>query len=647
VSNASTSPPRAAKSPRCSTTFAALAIAVTVVACSAPPTQKDPWQRVDLSSLRYEVEAAAGPGSAVELRQAPRGPRRPVPGRPWGPPEVVTLRQRIPSRVTWNVDLGAEPYLRLIPLGVQRPACRGEQLVTVRDASDERSELLREPLRRGGLFAPAERVLDLSRWEGQSIELTLEVVAAAGDEPARRWQPCRGIWGDPAVFARRATPSRPPPRSRRPNVVLIGLDTFRADHWTSRRDHLPSLTPVLDQLATESDVWLHAYSTFNNTNPSFISIHTGLYGRSHGIYDLVTPLPDQHLTMAERFRAAGYDTAAVLSARHLLPPSSGLGQGFDQVDGPTHSVAAASLVVDRAIDWIARHPDPFFLWLHFFDPHTPTLPQEPYASGLRPAEPSGLAPVESWTEFRAPEPRELATVEHGGHPDLYAGEIAYLDHHIDRLLGYLDSHGLLATTFVVVVADHGESLGEHDLLHQHFGLYEPSVHVPLVVRWPDELVPYGLEPGANRGRRFEGLVQTIDLMPSLLRATEVADLATAGAATEGRDLWELSLGSGRWAGAGRAEVFTEHANREGAMVRTRRYKYIFMEENPLLEKGPYLFDVGADPEEVVNLAGRGLEIEQRLSSVLAAWRSGAVESVPPRRPSADEIESLRALGYVQ
>jgi arylsulfatase A-like enzyme len=432
-------------------------------------------------------------------------------------------------------------------------------------------------------------------------------------------------------------------------VLLLGLDTYRADRWTSRPAGAPSLTPALDRLAMESDVWLDAYSTFNNTNPSFTSIHTGLYGRSHGIYDLVTALPGEHVTLAERFDAAGYATLAVFAASHLRPAVSGLGQGFDDVRQPEqHSVSSAGMVVDRALEWIDGRREPFFAWLHLFDVHTPTLPPEPYASGWRAAGPQGLEPVDRWRAFRTPGPRDFLIPAVGGHPDLYDGEAAYLDRQLDRLLGFLASRGLLERTFVVVVADHGESLGEHDLLHTHVGLYEPSVHVPLVVRWPDGLAPRGAAPGAPRGRTFRGLVQTVDLYPSLLAAAGLVAPGDAAAGTEGGDLWEWSgTGPGGDGEPGRGLVIAEHANGTGAMIRTRRYKYIWMYPNPHLATGPYLFDLAADPGEETNLAGRGLAVEGRLAAALEAWRQGGGGPATTRRtPGDEELRSLRALGYV-
>jgi arylsulfatase A-like enzyme len=261
-----------------------------------------------------------------------------------------------------------------------------------------------------------------------------------------------------------------------------------------------------------------------------------------------------------------------------------------------------------------------------------------------------MAPVRGGAAFRPLGRRELVDSVPGGHPALYPGEAAYPDRQVDRLLGFLDSRGLLERTFVAVVADHGESLGEHDILHQHLGLYEPSVHVPLTVRWPDGLTPRGLAadvpPGAQRGRRFRGLVQTVDRAPSLLAASGLGP--GPGAEVEGADLWDwVGAGAGGGRAGGRPAVVAEHANREGAMIRTRRYKYVAMSEGGLLPAGSSLFDLAVDPGETIDLAGRGLAVEERLARALAAWQSAAAApGGAPRVPPAEELASLRALGYV-
>jgi arylsulfatase A-like enzyme len=411
---------------------------------------------------------------------------------------------------------------------------------------------------------------------------------------------------------------------------------MRADR-IGPRGELPSLTPAIDHLAAESDVWRKAYASSNNTNPSFLSVFTGLYAKRHGIYDLKTPLATEHTTLAEVFSQAGYRTLAVIAVRHLAPRTSGIGQGFETVVAPEGHFTAET-VVDEAIRRLDRIDEPFFAWLHLFDPHTPTLPGQPWASGLRNASRRGLAPGGEWIPFRLPGLRELSRGVRG-HPDLYDAEVAYLDRQIDRLYGFLEERGLLEDTFIVLFADHGESLGEHDLLHQHSGLYEPTIHVPLMIRWPDRHRHRRPEVAAGgQGRRFDGLVQTLDLFPTVLGATglPVPD------GIDAEDLYELGE-------AGRAVVYAEHANRFGSAIRTARYKLVRMAGHPTLSDGDQLFDLENDPGETRDLAGRALPVEAQLAAALATWTADAKRRRPQqeRRLAPEDLERLRALGYQQ
>jgi arylsulfatase A-like enzyme len=442
------------------------------------------------------------------------------------------------------------------------------------------------------------------------------------------------LWGSPALYERNPA-ERPARRGGKPNILFLGLDTLRADELGAwGRD--PSLTPSLDRLAKESDVWLNAFTAFNVTNPSFVSMMTGLYGKNHGVYDLQTPLPPNHVTLAERLHdGAGYQTLAVISARHLGDHNSGLGQGFDQVVRADEHYAG-ELAVDTAMDWIgprAAGPKPFFAWVHLFDPHTPHTPPQPYALGFRPSSPMGLAPVRAWIPFRQPGPRAFTEPVLGGNRDLYDGEVAYLDRQVGRLLDFLASRGLLENTLVVVVADHGESLGEHGILFRHVGLHDTTTHVPLMIRWP----------GRERdGRRIDGLVQTIDLFPTLLAA---AGLPVP--AQDGEDLRTLTGEDGDK--PGRRAVFAEHAAKLGLMVRTREYKYILSQGNArFFPDGPSLYDLKADPAETKNLAGRNLPVERQMADLLFRWLADRRHhsQTTTQDLSQEEIERLKALGYL-
>src|SRR5262249_41502659 len=142
---------------------------------------------------------------------------------------------------------------------------------------------------------------------------------------------------------------------------------------------------------------------------------------------------------------------------------------------------------DMTIDWLAGHAGrgkPFFAWVHLFDPHTPHTPPEPYALGFRPSEATGLTPPRLWVPFRAPGPRPFTEPVLGADRALYYGEVAYVDRQVGRLLGWLRSRDLLDDTLAAVVADHGESLGEHGIRFRHVGLHDTTTHVPMMIRWP-------------------------------------------------------------------------------------------------------------------------------------------------------------------
>lgn len=566
-----------------------LAVLLVLSGCRPEPAAPLPWTRIDLSRQPYTLEAGAavtpklsflGSAEVREMRLVPPSQLAAFPTRTAG--QVQALEMKAGTRLRWKVPAGQDAYFSFTPLGSEAPcAC------TYR-VSGQVQELFRTESSPMGPMAPGAAEIDLS---GQT-ELLLQLDGPPG---------ASALWGSPAVYFRQARPKR---QTGKPDILLVGLDTFRADALGR------NLTPNLDRLAKESEVWLDAFTAFNSTNPSFVSMMTGLYGKSHGVYDLKTPLPRSHVTLAEHLAGAGYDTFAVISASHLGDHASGLGQGFREVAlAPEH--LAAELAVDTTLDWIAgrKGEKPFFVWLHLFDPHTPHTPPQPYGLGLRPASPLGLEPVRAWVPFRPLGPRKFTEPVLGGQRDLYDGEIAYLDRQLGRLLDFLD----LEDTLLIVVADHGESLGEHGIRFRHVGLHDTTTHVPLMIRWPD-----------RPGRRIEGLVQTIDLFPTILKAAGLPIPPQ-----EGQDLEKT-----------RRAVFAEHSDRLGAMVRTREFKYI--------DQGPQLYDLKADPGETRNLAGRGLAVERELADLLRKWKADRRSHPRPRpvEPSDEEKARLRALGYV-
>ena len=629
--------------------FALLGLVAALLPLSACRAREEaavalPWQRIDLWQVKPEVEIVPGNNKwlkpaayligylgAEEVRDMSRVPAHQLaafPKRTAG--QIRVIEQLAGSRLKWRMKIGPDAYFSFIPLGTQK-GCACTYRFGVRDAGVIK-ELYRVEAQPVGPLAASTVEVDLSPYLGREVDLLFQVEA-----PPEALVPVAGrpfptaLIGSPALYQRQP-PQRPPAASAdRPNILLIGLDTLRADHvgaWGRE----PSLTPAMDRLAGQSDIWLDAYSAFNVTNPSFASILTGLYGKNHGIYDLRTPLPPSHTTLAEHLRGAGYETLAIISAAHLGDHNSGLGQGFQEVTRATEHFAG-ELAVDMALDWIAARDGkrPFFAWLHLFDPHTPHTPPQPYALGFRPASFAGFDPVRAWVPFRQPGPRSFDEPVLGGNRDLYDGEVAYLDRQVGRLLGFLESRGLLENTVIALVADHGESLGEHGVLYRHVGLHDTTTHVPLMIRWP------GRE---REGRRIEGLVQTIDLFPTLVKAAGL-EVPTQ----DGTDLRELT-GEGK---RGRRAVFSEHAGRLGLMVRTPEASYMLSQGNTrFFPDGAFFYDLKADPQEARSLAGQGLPTEQQLADLLRRWLADRRPSpgTKPREQSDEEKARLKALGYL-
>jgi arylsulfatase len=647
---------------------------LALAACHAKHPLGKPWVRLDLTREKPFVEATPpgidedqaykqriAPLGPAEVRDLSRVPKDQLQQFPKGSAaEIRVLDQTASSRLMWRARVDEGSYVSFIPLGCEKPCGPSKFRFGVRTGN--RVEVLYE-LDARPVSSPAPRTVevDLSKFAGDEVDLLFQVDGPPPPAPGQ--PPPTLLWGSPALYSRQPQPSAY--RPARPNILLVGFDTLRADRlgpWGRR----PSLTPEIDRLAEESDVWTEAFSTFNSTNPSFVSIMTGLYGKNHGVYDLHTRLPASFATLARRLADAGYQTMAIISARHLGDHNSGLGQGFAELTRSDEHFAA-ELGVDQTLDWIAGHctrPRPFFVWLHLFDPHTPHTPPAPYADGLRPAGPTGLGPVRAWVPFRTPGPRQFDEQVLGGNRDLYDGEVAYMDRQVGRLLDGIASRGLLDTTLVALVADHGENLGDHRLLYRHVGLFDTTTHVPLLVRWP----------GPRRaGHRYDGLVQTIDLFPTLLAAAGLSvppqdgiDLRQAtGAAAAGARAdtagaaaaAPVSAAAGGPPGGsrGRRAVFAEHSNGFGAMVRTRDYKYVVSRGNTyLFPDGPALYDLRADPQETRNLAGQGIAAERELAALLEGWlaqrrpRPGAAAGRAHQEPlSAEDAARLRSLGYVR
>jgi arylsulfatase A-like enzyme/Tfp pilus assembly protein PilF len=398
------------------------------------------------------------------------------------------------------------------------------------------------------------------------------------------------------------------------NVVLITLDTLRADHLGAYGS-TDVRTPNLDQLAREGVVFEQVMTTAPLTLPAHSSIMTGQFPPRHGVRDnggfFLGP---EQTTLAEVLSAQGFQTGATVGA-FVLDSKWGLDQGFEvyQDDFDLTDVKAMSLasvkrpgneVVDLALKWMEGVGDQrFFSWLHLYDPHAPYESPEPYRS------------------------------EYRGHP--YRGAIAFTDAQVGRVLSFLRDRGLADRTIVIVTADHGESLGEHGEETHGFFVYESSMHVPLIVR-----APFG---AITPGRRVAQPVRTVDIMPTVLDVLQM----DAPRSLAGVSLAPLLAGAGSdvvTEGYGEAMYPLHHYGwSDLTAMRSDRYKLI---DAPR----PELYDLERDPKELTNLFTERASVADAMLRRLREQKR-EMASAAPAMPKNEDVDPetrarLAALGYV-
>ncbi|MFQ5490046.1 MAG: sulfatase-like hydrolase/transferase [Phycisphaerae bacterium] len=389
------------------------------------------------------------------------------------------------------------------------------------------------------------------------------------------------------------------------NLLLITMDTTRADRlgcygWPAAH------TPNLDMLADRGVRFSQAYSHVPITLPSHASLLTGTLPPEHGVRDngrfrLGPVLP----TLGEAFQKHGYRTGAFVSAR-VLDSRHGLDRGFDVYDdtmardstGKPFLDRNAKLVSDAALSWLEQDAEaPFMCWVHFFDPHAPYDPPPRFRTASM---------------------------------DSYDGEIAFMDRNIGRLLRWLRTARIYGRTLIIVVADHGESLGEHGFKWHALLVYDSIMRVPLLVSLPGKI---------PRGATYDGLVAVSDIMPTVLETmgwevpAEVSGLsllpALNGQTMADRSIYgetDFPYYSFGWA---KLRCWTEPG-----------WRYI---------RGPWveLFDRSEDPGELHNLAQQHPEVVGRMETALARFEESLVRrDASPLAMDEETRQALKSLGYV-
>jgi arylsulfatase A-like enzyme/Flp pilus assembly protein TadD len=416
--------------------------------------------------------------------------------------------------------------------------------------------------------------------------------------------------------------SKVPPRrgpSQLPNVILITLDTTRADRMGflgSKR----AITPNLDAMARQGIVFTRAYSHIPLTTASHATILTGTYPQFSHVNDFGVPLSPRLPYVPDLLRQHGYQTGAFVGSLILDPldgTAPGFDRGFDTYDAGFRMRRAGDdryktierrggVVVDHALAWLSHAPDkPFFLWVHLYDAHDPYDPPSPYKE------------------------------RHASQP--YDGEIAYADACVGKLLNALRKHGLYDEAFIAVMADHGESLGAHGENTHGVFLYDETLHVPLLIKLP---------LNRSAGRRIETRAGLVDVAPTILSVTGVSPPAEM----QGQSLL-LSLKKGTDTSAGGlpqdrpAYAETDYPHRAFGWsalraLRTGKYLYVQAPEREL-------YDQSTDPSETNNLASSTKAVADTLAAQLADLRRKTSQTaVELAKPDPEQMQKLQALGYV-
>jgi arylsulfatase A-like enzyme/Tfp pilus assembly protein PilF len=428
-----------------------------------------------------------------------------------------------------------------------------------------------------------------------------------------------------AAVQRPRAPSRP---SQYPNVILITLDTTRADRMGflgSKR----GLTPNLDAMAQQGVVFTRAYSHVPLTTASHTTIFTGTYPQFNHVNDFGVPLSPKLPYLPELLHQRGYQTGAFVGSLVLDPldgTAPGFDRGFDVYDAGFHLrrhgadryttiERRGGTVVDHALAWLSHVANqPIFLWIHLYDAHDPYDPPSPYKE-------------------RFPS-------------QAYDGEIAYADACVGKLLDALRRHGLYEETLIAVMADHGESLGAHGESTHGVFLYEETLHVPLLIKLP-----------LNRaaGRRIETRARLVDIAPTILRAAGLVPPAEM----QGQSLLELTQAPVEAKPGGAKAVRpaseaqpdrpvyaeTDYPHRAfgwSALRAWRTGKYLYIQA-PEQE----LYDQSIDAGATRNLAESSKAVAGTLASQLADFREKTSQTLTSlAKPDPEQMQKLQALGYV-
>jgi arylsulfatase A-like enzyme len=440
---------------------------------------------------------------------------------------------------------------------------------------------------------------------------------------------------------------KPSAAFNRLNVLLVTIDTLRADHMGTY-GYRRNTSPRMDALGREGTVFEEAYTYWPKTRGSFVALLTGRRASESGYSKTHPVLLETNPTLASVLKAAGYTTTAVVDNPNLAA-SFGYGKGFDSYRETWEEAALPSeidrtrAITEAGIQYLreARPEKPFLLWLHYVNPHAPYTPPPPFDTAFLDGTVAKSPRLSVVPDYHGGIPKKWAVSGQdrlGYYVAQYDGEVATADREVGRVWDALSASAVRGQTLLVLASDHGESLGEHDYFFDHGeNLFDPSLRIPLFV----------ILPGAPSGQRCEVLASTLDLVPTILDAVKVS--YPPGLA--GQSLLPAVKGGTPPA---RPHLYAQNdRNLSGAW--DRRFKVV---ATPEKDHNRYaLFDRVQDPGETKDVARSRpdeLRVQRRKLELLQegwdrewAHTRGLLEGRPASvAPSRDICEKLKALGYV-
>lgn len=442
-----------------------------------------------------------------------------------------------------------------------------------------------------------------------------------------------------------------------PNIVLISLDTLRADSVGAYQPTADSVTPSLDALASDSILYRQAYAPIPFTLSSHMSLFSGVYPGVHAVIETpINPeqsggkiLPASITTLPQLLRGHGYRTLGLFS-NAWLKAGFGFGRGFDHYQQLAPVLTLAASITDQAIDLIDRQtgPAPFFLFLHYYDAHSDFWNEHPPYGAPGPFQIKGYREAATHfcvsaercaTQFLLEtnaQQRQLNKGETALLKDLYRGGVNYTDHEVGRLLDELKKRKMYDAALIIITSDHGEEMQEHgELLHGQ--TYEECVRVPLLIK-----LPYS----DGHGTVVDEIAELIDILPTLLAFLQ----KPFPAQLQGKSLLPSTLKSRQQPSL---PLIRHTSNKEMYATRDRRYKLLFNTAS----KQALLFDLLQDPGETVDIAKANPEVVEQLAASIAQQISinqslakGYATAPPGSAPTLlgeDEKARLKSLGYTK